>query len=99
MDLDALVAALRVDARWSAAEVDSTNEGLEVRRGRARVLLVNGARIVDEPELVLRAVRGDFGLLLLGEAPTGLKELLKPGSAVAVLDDGADGDQAFLAID
>jgi HD-GYP domain-containing protein (c-di-GMP phosphodiesterase class II) len=99
MEFDALVAALILDARWSAAEVDKTNEGLEVRRGKARVLLVSGERIVDEPELAARAVRGDFGLLLLGDAPPGLKDLLKPGSAVAVLDDGADGDQAFLAID
>ncbi|HEX4351531.1 MAG TPA: GAF domain-containing protein, partial [Polyangiales bacterium] len=99
MDVDALVAVLSSDVRWSAAEIEQTATGLEVQRGRARVLLVEGKRLIDEPELALRAVRGDFGLLILGEAPAGLKDLVKPGSAVAVLDDGVEGDQAFLAID
>ncbi len=99
MNLDALQTELSADARWSEAELRKTPEGLEVQRGRARVLLIEGERVLAEPALVERAVRGDFGLLIVGAAPAGLKDALKPGSTVAVLDDGADGDQAFLAID
>jgi HD-GYP domain-containing protein (c-di-GMP phosphodiesterase class II) len=99
MNLDALLAELSADARWSEAELKKTADGLEVSRGRARVLLVQGDHVVDDPQLVERAVRGDFGLLIVGTAPARLREALRPGSTVAVLDDGADGDQAFLAID
>jgi len=63
------------------------------------VLLVSGERVVAEPELVERAIQGDYGLLIVGAAPPRAKEVLRPGSTVAVLDDGADDDQAFLAID
>ncbi|HEX2679413.1 MAG TPA: HD domain-containing phosphohydrolase [Polyangiales bacterium] len=99
MDLDALLRDLQADARWADAQLSKSNEGLEVARERARVLLIDGARVLQDPEMVERAVRGDFGLLIVGAAPPGLKGVLKPGSTVAVLDDGADGDQAFLAID
>jgi HD-GYP domain-containing protein (c-di-GMP phosphodiesterase class II) len=99
MDFEALHDELRADVRWAAAVLRHTPEGLEVQRERARVLLVQGERVASEPELVERAVRGDFGLLIVGAAPPRLREVLRPGSTVAVLDDGADGDQAFLAID
>ncbi|HEX7477250.1 MAG TPA: HD domain-containing phosphohydrolase [Polyangiales bacterium] len=99
VNLDALQSELQADARWSEAELRRMPEGLEVQRGRARVLLIEGECVLSEPALLERAVRGDFGLLIVGAAPAGLKEMLKPGSTVAVLDDGADGDQAFLAID
>lgn len=99
MALDDLLAQLSVDARWSAAELLHTPEGAIVQRGAARVLLVNAERVVAEPELVERAIRGDHGLLIVGAAPERAKEVLRPGSSVAVLDDGADDDQAFLAID
>lgn len=99
MALDELLVQLSVDARWSAAELQHTPEGAIVQRGAARVLLVSAERVVAEPELVERAIRGDHGLLIVGAAPARAKEVLRPGSNVAVLDDGADDDQAFLAID
>jgi HD-GYP domain-containing protein (c-di-GMP phosphodiesterase class II) len=100
MELEALRRLLAADPRWADAELRDASEGhgLELLRGRARVLLIDGRQMLDA-DLVERAVRGDFGLLVIGAAPQGLKELLKPGSTVSVLDDGADGDQAFLAID
>jgi HD-GYP domain-containing protein (c-di-GMP phosphodiesterase class II) len=99
MALEELLVQLSVDARWSAAELRHTPEGTIVQRGTARVLLVDAERVVAEPDLVARAVRGDHGLLIVGAAPARAKEVLRPGSNVAVLDDGADDDQAFLAID
>jgi HD-GYP domain-containing protein (c-di-GMP phosphodiesterase class II) len=99
MALDDLLAQLAVDARWSAAELLQTAEGAVLQRSAARVLIVSGERVLAEPELVERAVRGDYGLLIVGAAPPRAKEVLRPGSTVAVLDDGADDDQAFLAID
>ena len=99
MALDDLLAELAHDARWSAAELLHTPEGAVVQRGAARVHLVSAERVLAEPELVERAVRGDYGLLIVGAAPAGAKDVLRPGSTVAVLDDGADDDQAFLAID
>jgi HD-GYP domain-containing protein (c-di-GMP phosphodiesterase class II) len=99
MALEDLLAQLSVDARWSAAELRQTPDGTIVQRGAARVLLVDADRVVAEPELVERAIRGDHGLLIVGAAPPRAKEVLRPGSSVAVLDDGADDDQAFLAID
>jgi HD-GYP domain-containing protein (c-di-GMP phosphodiesterase class II) len=99
MALEDLLAQLSVDARWSAAELRETPEGTIVQRGAARVLLVSAERVVAEPELVERAIHGDHGLLIVGAAPPRAKEVLRPGSSVAVLDDGADDDQAFLAID
>jgi HD-GYP domain-containing protein (c-di-GMP phosphodiesterase class II) len=99
MALEDLLAQLSVDARWSAAELRQTPDGTIVQRGAARVLLVSADRVVAEPELVERAIRGDHGLLIVGAAPPRAKEVLRPGSSVAVLDDGADDDQAFLAID
>ncbi len=97
--LDALLSQLSVDARWSRAELLDTPEGAVLQRGSARLLLVSGERVVAEPELVERAIQGDYGLLIVGAAPPRAKEVLRPGSTVAVLDDGADDDQAFLAID
>ncbi|HKP57389.1 MAG TPA: HD domain-containing phosphohydrolase [Polyangiales bacterium] len=99
MALDDLLAQLAVDARWSAAELLHTPEGAVLQRSAARVLIVSGERVLAEPELVERAVRGDYGLLIVGAAPPRAKDVLRPGSTVAVLDDGADDDQAFLAID
>lgn len=99
MALENLLAQLSVDARWSAAELRQTEEGSYVQRGTARVLLVSAERVVAEPELVERAIRGEHGLLIVGAAPERAKEVLRPGSNVAVLDDGADDDQAYLAID
>jgi HD-GYP domain-containing protein (c-di-GMP phosphodiesterase class II) len=99
MALEELLVQLSVDARWSAAELRHTPEGTIVQRGTARVLLVSAERVVAEPELVERAIRGDHGLLIVGAAPARAKEVLRPGSNVAVLDDGADDDQAYLAID
>ena len=99
MALEALLAQLSVDARWSAAELLHTPEGAILQRGTARLLIVDGERVVAEPELVERAIHGEHGLLIVGAAPARAKEVLRPGSTVAVLDDGADDDQAFLAID
>jgi HD-GYP domain-containing protein (c-di-GMP phosphodiesterase class II) len=99
MALEDLLAQLSVDARWSAAELLHTPEGMVVQRRAARVLLVSAERVIAEPELVERAIRGEHGLLIVGAAPARAKEVLRPGSTVAVLDDGADDDQAYLAID
>jgi HD-GYP domain-containing protein (c-di-GMP phosphodiesterase class II) len=99
MELNSLLSQLAVDARWSNAELTHTADGAIVRRGTARVLLVSAERVLSEPALVERAMRGDFGLLIVGDAPARAKEVLRPGSTVSVLDDGADDDQAFLAID
>lgn len=99
MALEALLAQLAIDARWSAAELAHTIEGAFVQRGTARVLLVSAERVVAEPALVERAILGEFGLLIVGDAPARARDLLRPGSTVGVLDDGADDDQAYLAID
>src|SRR5690348_5784297 len=69
MELNSLLSQLAVDARWSNAELTHTADGAIVQRGSARVLLVTAERVIAEPALVERAMRGDFGLLIVGDAP------------------------------
>jgi HD-GYP domain-containing protein (c-di-GMP phosphodiesterase class II) len=80
------------------AAVEAAGGAVEVKRGAARVVVLPEAAFAQEPAAVRDAIDAAAGVLLLGEPPAILLDVLLGDAPVAVLPSGVSSDALGLAV-
>jgi HD-GYP domain-containing protein (c-di-GMP phosphodiesterase class II) len=88
-DADFWIEALSGSPLLRGAEVRASDQGVEVSRGTARVMITACEALPDAHEAAQALVSGDFGLLLLGAPPPWLALLPLDQGPIALLPRGA----------
>lgn len=98
-ELSALRDALIGHVKLHEATVTISEHGLVVERGKARAQLLPQASFASDPGVVRNAIEASTGVLLLGEPPAILLDVLVGDAPVAVLPANASREALGLAVD
>src|SRR5262249_45606664 len=84
-DADAWIEVLSSSPLFRGAEIRSSDVGIELSKGAARVLLAACESIPDVEALQQALAPGDLGLLMIGSAPSWLQRARIDQAPIALL--------------